>query len=69
VATPLAFYMLNSVFLAASIVWYTLFRPKPFVYTLVVPSIFLVLAFFLIGVPALFDSIAPYHRTLGSAAP
>jgi alpha-1,3-glucan synthase len=61
-------YVLGGVFLAASAVWYPLFRWKPSVYVLSAPWLFFGLAFFLIGVPSLSDSIQPAHRAIASVA-
>ncbi|QRW14378.1 alpha-1,3-glucan synthase [Ceratobasidium sp. AG-Ba] len=66
--TNLQLYVLGGVFLAASIVWYVLFRLKPSVYVLSAPWIFFALAFFLIGVPALSNALTPYRQAFGSAA-
>ena len=48
----LQLYVLGGVFLASSIVWYTLFRWKPSVYVLSAPWVFFGIAFFIIGLPA-----------------
>ncbi|KAF9464738.1 modular protein with glycoside hydrolase family 13 and glycosyltransferase family 5 domains [Collybia nuda] len=61
-------YVLGGVFLAASAVWYPLFRLKPSVYVLSAPWIFFGLAFFLIGLPSVATPLAPAHRALASAA-
>ncbi|KAF8636652.1 hypothetical protein AX17_003459 [Amanita inopinata Kibby_2008] len=61
-------YVLGAVFLAASAVWYPLFRLKPSVYVLSTPWIFFGLAFFLIGLPSLSPALAPAHRALSSVA-
>ena len=61
-------YVLGGVFLAASAVWYTLFRLKPSVYVLSAPWIFFGLAFFLIALPSLSNTIHPAHRILSSIA-
>ena len=61
-------YVLGGVFLAASAVWYTLFRLKPSVYVLSAPWIFFGLAFFLIGLPSVTSALAPAHRALASTA-
>ncbi|KAL1689446.1 glycoside hydrolase family 13 and glycosyltransferase family 5 protein [Schizophyllum commune] len=45
------FYIIGGVFLAASAVWYPMFRLKPSVYILSIPWIFFGIAFFLIGLP------------------
>ncbi|KIY43381.1 glycoside hydrolase family 13 and glycosyltransferase family 5 protein [Fistulina hepatica ATCC 64428] len=52
-------YVLSGVFLAASAVWYPLFRFKPSVYVLSAPWIFFGFAFFFIGLP----SVAPIFHT------
>ncbi|KAG6866947.1 hypothetical protein C0991_003863 [Blastosporella zonata] len=61
-------YVLGGVFLAASAVWYPLFRLKPSVYVLSAPWIFFGLAFFLIGLPSLSTALYPAHHTLASIA-
>ncbi|KAG5645233.1 hypothetical protein DXG03_006650 [Asterophora parasitica] len=61
-------YVLGGVFLAASAVWYTLFRLKPSVYVLSAPWIFFGLAFFLIGLPSISSVFDPAHRALSSVA-
>ncbi len=61
-------YVLGGVFLAATAVWYPMFRLKPSVYVLSLPWIFFGLAFLLIGVPSVHPSLAPAHRALGNAA-
>ncbi|KZT26358.1 glycosyltransferase family 5 protein [Neolentinus lepideus HHB14362 ss-1] len=64
----LQLYVLGGVFLAASFVWYTLFRLKPSVYVLAAPWIFFGLAFFLIGLPSVTSALHPTHKALSSAA-
>lgn len=61
-------YVLGGVFLAASAIWYPLFRLKPSVYVLSAPWIFFGLAFFLIGLPSVSSVFVPAHSTLGSVA-
>ncbi|KAJ7219301.1 modular protein with glycoside hydrolase family 13 and glycosyltransferase family 5 domains, partial [Mycena pura] len=61
-------YVLSGVFLAASSVWYPLFRLKPSVYILSIPWIFFGLAFFLIGLPSIATAIFPAHRALANVA-
>lgn len=61
-------YVLGSIFLAASAVWYPLFWSKPSVYVLSVPWIFFGLAFLLIGLPSVSIALLPAHRTLSSVA-
>ncbi|KAJ7285792.1 modular protein with glycoside hydrolase family 13 and glycosyltransferase family 5 domains [Mycena rebaudengoi] len=61
-------YVLGGVFLAASFVWYPLFRLKPSVYILSLPWVFFGLAFFLIGLPSISTAIVPAHRALANAA-
>lgn len=64
----LQLYVLGGVFLAASFVWYPLFRLKPSVYILSFPWIFFGLAFFMIGLPSIATAIVPAHRALANAA-
>ncbi|KAG6879976.1 hypothetical protein C0992_008569 [Termitomyces sp. T32_za158] len=64
----LQLYVLGGVFLAASAVWYTLFRLKPSVYVLSAPWIFFALAFFLIALPSLSSTLHPVHRVMSSIA-
>ncbi|KAI5123355.1 hypothetical protein M0805_001776 [Coniferiporia weirii] len=76
--TDLQLYVLGAVFLAASAVWYPLFRLKPSVYVLSAPWIFYGIAFFLIGLPAVssvFDNarqimqnVATWSYAVASAA-
>jgi len=61
-------YVLGGVFLAATAVWYPMFRIKPSVYVLSFPWIFFGLAFLMIGIPSVHPSIAPAHRGLSNAA-
>ncbi|KAH9484208.1 Cell wall alpha-1,3-glucan synthase mok13 [Psilocybe cubensis] len=61
-------YVLGGVFLAATAVWYPMFRLKPSIYVLSLPWIFFGLAFFLIGLPSVHSSLHPAHRALSSAA-
>jgi len=61
-------YVLGGVFLAASVVWYLLFRLKPSVYVLSAPWIFFGLAFFMIGLPSVTSALVPAHRALASVA-
>jgi len=64
----LQLYVLSGVFLAASIVWYTLFRYKPSVYVLSIPWLFFALAFFIVGLPSLHPSLLAGQKALTSAA-
>lgn len=64
----LQLYVLGGVFLAASAVWYPMFRLKPSVYVLSAPWIFFGLAFFMIGLPSVHAALAPAHRALSNAA-
>ena len=64
----LQLYVLGGVFLAASAVWYPLFRLKPSVYVLSLPWIFFGLAFFLIGLPSVGKALNPAHTALSNAA-
>src|SRR4051812_33884057 len=64
----LGLYVLGGVFLAASAVWYPMFRIKPSIYVLSLPWIFFGLAFLLIGLPSVSPAIAPAHRALANAA-
>ena len=66
--TDLQLYVLGGVFLAASTVWYVLFRYKPSVYVLAAPWLFFGLAFFLIGLPSVATALHPAHSALASAA-
>ena len=61
-------YVLGGVFLAATAVWYPMFRLKPSVYVLSLPWIFFGLGFFLIGLPSVHPALAPVHRALSNAA-
>jgi alpha-1,3-glucan synthase len=64
----LQLYVLGAVFLAASAVWYPLFRLKPSVYVLSAPWIFFGLAFFLIGLPSISPALAPAQDALSNVA-
>ncbi|OCH94959.1 glycoside hydrolase family 13 and glycosyltransferase family 5 domain-containing protein [Obba rivulosa] len=66
--TNLQLYVLGGVFLAASFVWYILFRLRPSVYVLSAPWVFFGLAFFLIGLPSVASSLHSTHIALSSAA-
>lgn len=64
----LQLYVLGAVFLAASAVWYPLFRLKPSVYVLSAPWLFFGLAFFLVGLPSVADALHAAEKTLASVA-
>jgi alpha-1,3-glucan synthase len=64
----LRFYVLGGVFLTASAVWYPIFRRKPAVWVLSTPWLFFALAFFLIGLPTLTQSLYPAHKALSYLA-
>ncbi|KAJ8584921.1 glycoside hydrolase family 13/glycosyltransferase family 5 protein [Rhizopogon salebrosus TDB-379] len=64
----LQLYVLSAVFLAASFVWYTMFRLKPSVYVLSAPWLFYGIAFFLIGVPSLSTKLQGTHTILSDIA-
>lgn len=64
----LQLYVLGAVFLAASAVWYPMFRLKPSVYVLSLPWVFFGLAFFLIGLPSVSSVFAHAHDGLANAA-
>jgi alpha-1,3-glucan synthase len=66
--TNLQLYVLGGVFLAASTVWYTMFRLKPSVYVLSLPWIFFGVAFFMIGLPSVVPSMIHAHNALASAS-
>lgn len=61
-------YVVGGVFLAATAVWYPLFRLKPSVYVLSLPWIFFGIAFFLVGLPSVTSSLHWLHYDLASAA-
>lgn len=61
-------YVLGGVFLAASAVWYTLFRLKPSIYVLAYPWVFFALAFFLIGLPSISHVFQPSRKIITSVA-
>ncbi|KAF9483766.1 modular protein with glycoside hydrolase family 13 and glycosyltransferase family 5 domains [Pholiota conissans] len=61
-------YVLGGVFLAATAVWYPMFRLKPSIYVLSLPWLFFGLAFFLIGLPSVHASLAPAHHALSNVA-
>jgi alpha-1,3-glucan synthase len=64
----LQLYVLGSVFLAATSVWYPMFRLKPSFWVLSAPWLFFGLAFFLIGLPSLTRVLHPTHKILSSVA-
>ena len=64
----LQLYVLSAVFLAASIVWYTLFRLKPSVYVLSAPWVFYGFAFFVIGLPSLTSKLNGTHTIIADIA-
>lgn len=66
--TDLQLYVLGSVFLVASVVWYTMFRLRPSVYVLSAPWLFFGIAFFLIGLPSVSEVFKPAQSALASAA-
>jgi alpha-1,3-glucan synthase len=66
--TNLQLYVLGAVFLAASTVWYTMFRMKPSVYVLAAPWLFFGIAFFMIGLPSVSSVFVPGHRAIANAA-
>ena len=66
--TDLQLYVLGGVFLAASAVWYVLFRFKPAVYVLSLPWVFFGVAFLLIGLPSVTTALHPAHDALSSVA-
>ncbi|KAL1701405.1 glycoside hydrolase family 13 and glycosyltransferase family 5 protein [Schizophyllum commune] len=61
-------YVLGGVFLAASAVWYPLFRMKPSVWVLSLPWAFFGLAFLLIGLPSVAEALHPAHHIMASVA-
>lgn len=64
----LQLYVLGGVFLAASAVWYLLFRTRPSVYVLSAPWLFFGLAFFLIGLPSVTSSLHGAHDAISDVA-
>ncbi|EKM55582.1 glycosyltransferase family 5 protein [Phanerochaete carnosa HHB-10118-sp] len=66
--TDIQLYVLGGVFLAASAVWYILFRYKPSVYVLSAPWLFFGIAFFLIGLPSVTPKLHGAHDILTSIA-
>jgi alpha-1,3-glucan synthase len=64
----LQLYVLSGVFLAASAVWYPLFRLKPSYWVLSAPWLFFGVGFFLIGLPSLTASLHLAHKILSSVA-
>ncbi|KAF8843644.1 glycoside hydrolase family 13/glycosyltransferase family 5 protein [Paxillus ammoniavirescens] len=64
----LQLYVLGAVFLASSLVWYTLFRFKPSVYVLSLPWLFYGLAFFFIALPSISPKLASTHTTISNVA-
>lgn len=64
----LQLYVLSAVFLAASLVWYALFRLKPSVYVLSAPWIFYGFAFFVIGLPSLSSKLHGTHTIIADIA-
>jgi len=66
--SSLDLYVIGGVFLAATAVWYPLFRLKPSVYVLSMPWIFFGIAFFLVGLPSVASPLHWLHYDLASAA-
>jgi alpha-1,3-glucan synthase len=66
--SDLQLYVLGAVFLAASFVWYTLFRLQPSVHVLSLPWLFFSLALFIIGIPALSSSPTGVHESMANVA-
>ena len=66
--TDLQLYVLGGVFLASSAVWYVLFRYRPAVYVLAAPWLFFAIAFLLIGLPSVTNSLHNLHDVLSSVA-
>jgi alpha-1,3-glucan synthase len=64
----LQLYVLGGVFLAASAVWYPMFRLKPSFWVLSAPWLFFGFAFFIIGLPSLTAALHPTQKTLASVA-
>jgi alpha-1,3-glucan synthase len=64
----LQLYVLGGVFLAASAVWYPMFRLKPSFWVLSAPWLFFGLAFFIIGLPSLTAALHPAQKPLASVA-
>jgi alpha-1,3-glucan synthase len=60
--------VLGGVFLAATAVWYPMFRLKPSIYVLSLPWLFFGLAFFVIGLPSVASVFAPAHHWLANVA-
>lgn len=61
-------YILGGVFLAASAVWYAMFRLKPSVWILSAPWLFFALAFFLIGLPSVSSAFEGSHSMISAGA-
>ncbi|KAJ4474841.1 modular protein with glycoside hydrolase family 13 and glycosyltransferase family 5 domains [Lentinula aciculospora] len=61
-------YIIGSIFLVASLVWYPLCRLKPTRYSLSLPWIFFGIAFFLIGLPSVSSSLHGVHTILSNIA-
>lgn len=64
----LQLYVLGAVFLAASSVWYPLFRLKPSFWVLSAPWLFFGLAFFFIGLPSISPALHSTHGVFASIA-
>jgi alpha-1,3-glucan synthase len=64
----LQLYVLGGVFLAATSVWYPMFRLRPSFWVLSAPWLFFGLAFFVIGLPSLTHALHPAHKVLSSVA-
>ncbi|KAG6819041.1 hypothetical protein H0H93_016019, partial [Arthromyces matolae] len=61
-------YVITSIFLVASAIWYLLYRLRPSVYALSAPWIFFGISFLLIGLPSLMTTSSSIHRVLSSVA-
>ena len=66
--TSIQLYITGSVFFAASVIWYLLFRLKPSVWVLSLPWFFFAVAFLLIGLPSVSKSLTPAHNILSTVA-
>lgn len=64
----LALYVLSSIFLVFSFVWYGLFRLRPSITVLSIPWLFFALAFFLIGLPAVTNFSMEVNQGISNGA-
>lgn len=61
-------YIICAIFCVATVFWYTLFRMRPSVYVLAIPWLLFAIAFFMIGLPALYGPFVAPRQWLTKVA-